>query len=415
MMKRAEVRQLQAWLDGVDRFNATPGEGTTRGVYTPEDAAARDYVKKEMEQLGLTVRQDPLGNLFGELAGSEPELAPVWTGSHIDTVPNGGKFDGLAGVFAGMEALRLIKESGLKHRRTLSVNVYSGEEMSRFGICCIGSRALTGRLKSSDLRERCSPEGQSIYEAIKECGYEADSFDEAYPCKKEIYASLELHIEQNNKLEKAGLPLGIVTGICAPTNLSVVVKGVQTHAGGTGMADRRDAFMAAAEMAAELERLARESKSAYITGTVGHVEVLPNAANVIPGEVRFTVDIRSVSAEDKDELYQALLMAYENIAQRRGVKVEITLLNHDKPLLCDEAICELLRDKADGLAIPCIDIVSGPYHDSLLLGDLTRVGMLFVPSRDGISHDRNEWTDTADIARGADVLAEAMLALANEV
>ena len=415
MMKRAEVQRLQAWLDGIDCFNATPGEGTTRGVYTPEDVAARAYVKAEMEKLGLTVRQDPMGNLFGELPGSEPELAPVWTGSHIDTVPNGGKFDGLAGVFAGLEALRLIKESGLPHRRSLSVNVYSGEEMSRFGICCIGSRALTGRLQAEDLQERRSPEGVSIYDAIRECGYAVDEFAAAYPYQKKIHASLELHIEQNSQLEKAGLPLGVVTGICAPTNLQVTVRGVQTHAGGTSMADRKDAFMAVAEMSVELERLARESRSAYITGTVGHVEVMPNAANVIPGEVRFTVDIRSVSAEDKDELYRALCKAYEEIAARRGVSVAITLLNHDKPLLCDDGICKLLRAKAEALSIPYMDIVSGPYHDSLLLGDLTKVGMLFVPSKDGISHDRNEWTDTADIARGADVLAEAMLALANEM
>lgn len=414
MLEKAQSSNIQHWIEAIDEYNATPNEGTTRAVYTKEDMLGRNYVVAEMQKLGLKVQVDCLGNIYGELPGKEPELPGVWTGSHIDTVPNGGKYDGLAGVFAGMEALRIIKASGIKNKRTLSVNVYAGEEMSRFGMCCIGSRALVGRTKADDLHNYKSPEGESLYQAIKKVGLAPERFAEEFPSKKSIYAHLELHIEQNDILEKAKLPIGIVKGICAPTNMLIEVWGQQTHAGGTSMAARKDAFMAAAEMSLALENLAKTSTSQYITGTVGHVEIDPNAANVIPGHVKFSVDVRSISASDKEELYQAFQKEVAAIAVKRGVKVKTTLLNHDVPVLCEEGLRKLLAEQAQALNIPYMDIVSGPYHDSLILGDITRVGMLFVPCKDGISHDRAEWASYEDIAQGADILASAMLTLANE-
>ena len=412
--RSAEKSNLEKWIEELDQFNQTPGNGTTRPVFTPEDMDARGYVRELMTSVGLDVTEDNIGNLFGTLPGLDPSLDPVWTGSHIDTVPNGGKYDGIAGVFAGIEALRMIKESGASHKRDISVNVYSGEEMSRFGVCCMGSRALSGRLCLEDLKSHTEPSGKSLYQALKDAGYQPDHFDDEFPCKTPVYASLELHIEQNDVLEKAACPIGVVTGICAPTNLVAEVFGVQSHAGGTSMTARRDAYMASAEISLLLERLALDSDSVYITGTVGEMAIEPNAANVIPGHVTFSIDIRSVSLEDKDKLLEGLYSGIKEIEDRRKVTVKTTMMNHDKAVICDEHIVGLVRGSADSLGIPSMDIVSGPYHDSLMLGDITKVGMIFVPSRDGISHNKAEWTDIEDIAKGTDILADTLLKLANE-
>ncbi len=414
MLAHADSARLARMLEEINVYNRSPGCGTTRPVYTEEYMAARSYVRRQMEALGLQIREDCAGNLFGLLPGSDPSLAPVWTGSHLDTVPNGGMYDGMAGVFAGLEALRLIRESGAAHARGISVNVYAGEEMSRFGVCCIGSRCLAGRLDPDALEACAEPDGNTLGAVLRDLGFNTGRFAEDFPHRAPVYAHLELHIEQNSVLEKKGLPVGIVTGICAPTNLVFEVTGVQSHAGGTSMADRRDAFMAAAETAMLLERLARESDSVYITGTVGQISLEPNVASVIPGRAVFTVDIRSISLADKDALLEKLRAGIEEIRVRRGVSVSSRLLNHDRPVLCDGHLCDVLRGSAAELGIPCCDLISGPYHDSLILGDLMKVGMLFVPSRDGISHDRAEFTRVEDIAAGTDILAAAMLELANE-
>lgn len=411
----ASESNLSRWIEELDQFNETPGSGTTRPVYSEEDMKARRYVRNLMESTGLSVTEDNVGNLFGVLPGTDPSLAPVWTGSHIDTVPHGGRFDGIAGVFAGIEALRMIRESGLEHKRSLSVNVYSGEEMSRFGVCCIGSRALSGRLRSEDLKAHRDASGESLYQALENVGYDPSGFGREFPHKAPVYASLELHIEQNNVLEKAGCPIGIVTGICAPTNLAVDVFGVQTHAGGTSMTARHDAYMAAAEISLLLERLTLESHSLYITGTIGEMTLEPGAANVIPGHVTFTVDIRSVKLTDKDDLLRRFVDGIREIETRRGVTVKTQMMNHDKAVLCDSHLIDVLFRAADALNIPNIELVSGPYHDSLMLGDITKVGMLFIPSRDGISHNQAEWTSIEDIGRGTQVLAHAMLELSNEI
>lgn len=411
-----EVRrdELEGWIEGIAAFNATPGEGVTREVYTPEFQEARGYVIDRMRELGLEVREDCLGDVFGTYAGTDPTAAPVWTGSHIDTVPNGGRYDGLAGVFAGLESVAAMRRAGVRPRRPISVNVYAGEEMSRFGVCCIGSRAISGRLTAADLASHADPEGTTLAEALRSLGYHVERFGGEFPRREPVHASLELHIEQSDHLERAGVPVGVVTGICAPTNLVCEVRGVQSHAGGTSMRDRRDAYMAAAEMGLLLERLARESTSAYITGTVGRLALVPGVASVIPGRATFTVDVRSVSAADKDALVRDLEAGARGIARRRGVEVSFELLNDDAPLSCDEHLASVLRGRADELGVAHMDVVSGPYHDSLMLGDLMPAAMLFVPCKGGISHDRAESIDYDDLVKGTAVLAEGLARIADE-
>lgn len=413
-MEHADKRNIENWIDGMNAFNSTPECGTTRVLFTEPELANRAYVREEMEKLGLTVTEDAIGNICAVLEGSEPEKAPVWTGSHIDTVLNAGKFDGMAGVVCGMEALRIIKESNMPHKRNLAVVVYTSEEPTRFGLSCLGSRAMAGELTLEDAKRLYDGEGKSLSEVLAELGYKQEDFSAIRKQPGEVYAAVELHIEQNNRLERNGRTIGIVKKICAPSNYEVEVRGCQSHAGGTDMDDRRDAYAAGCEMALLLERLAKECPSEYNTATVGRVEVSPGAVNVIPGQVRFSVDIRDCNMDTKQDLIAAWQAGVREIAARREVEVVIAEENNDVPLTCDEGIAGMIEEVCENRNLSHDFLISGPYHDTLFVARFTRAAMIFVPSRNGISHSPEEWTDYEDLAAGTDVLAEVLLRLANE-
>lgn len=414
MLEHADKRRIERWIEGMNVFNSTPEYGTTRVLFTEPELANRAYVKGELEKLGLTVTEDAIGNIFAVLKGSDPGEAPVWTGSHIDTVLNAGKFDGMAGVVCGMEALRLIKKSNAHHKRNLAVVVYTSEEPTRFGLSCLGSRAMAGELTLRDAGALYDAGGRSLAQVLKELGYRPEDFPAVKKRKGDVYAAVELHIEQNNRLERSGQAIGIVKKICAPSNYTVTVRGCQSHAGGTDMKERKDAYAASCEMALLLEKLAQECKSEYNTATVGKVEVIPGAINVIPGLVRFSVDIRDCNMDTKQELIGAWKQGVEQIAKKRRVEVDITEENNDAPLTCDEDIVAKLQRICAEKELPYGFQISGPYHDTLFVGRFTKAAMLFVPSKNGISHSPEEWTDYGDLAAGTDVLAEVLLELANE-
>lgn len=414
MLEKAKADNIQNWLETINTYNSTPEFGTTRVLFTEPETSAREYVKDEMRKLGLEVREDSIGNIFGTLEGSKPELSPVWTGSHIDTVLNAGMFDGMAGVAGGMEALRLIKESGVKFDRSIEVVVYTSEEPTRFGLCCLGSRAMAGRLTLEDAKKLQDKDGKNLESVLRRLGYNLGKFEDIPVKKGEVFAAVELHIEQNNKLEKKGLPVGIVKTICAPTNFLVEVTGCQSHAGGTSMEDRRDAYAASCEIALILEDLALKCNSEYNTATVGKVEVIPNAVNVIPGKVRFSIDIRDCEFETKVQLIEELKKEIKKIEEKRGVQVKLINENDDVPMKCDPAILDILRNSCEEKDISYDFMISGAYHDSMFVGEFAPVAMIFVPSKNGISHSPEEWTDYKDIALGVDVLAKSLLDLANK-
>lgn len=413
MLKKANAENIQNWLEKINTYNSTPEFGTTRVLFTECEVAAREYVKNEMKKLGLIVREDSIGNIFGTLVGNKPELPPVWTGSHIDTVLNAGMFDGMAGVVGGMEALRLIKESGVKFDRNIEVVVYTSEEPTRFGLCCLGSRAMAGHLTLDDAKKLKDESEKTLESVLQELGYDLNKFEDIQVKKGQVFGAIELHIEQNNKLEKKGLPVGIVKTICAPTNYSVEVTGCQSHAGGTSMEDRRDAYVASCEIALILEKLALKCNSEYNTATVGRVEVIPNAVNVIPGKVKFSIDIRDCEFETKMELINELKKEIKKIEEKREVKVNLINENNDIPMKCDPTIVDILKKSCEEKNISYDMMISGAYHDSMFVGEFTPVAMIFVPSKNGISHSPEEWTDYKDIALGVDVLAKSLLELSN--
>lgn len=412
-MNKANKYRIEKWLRDIDDFNLTPGSGTTRVLFTKEELGSREYIKNEMKSLGLEVTEDGIGNIFATLKGNDGSLSPVWTGSHIDTVLNAGMFDGMSGIVCGMEALKLIKDSGEKNKRDISVIVYTSEEPTRFGLSCLGSRALAGEMSLEDTKDLKDEQGKSLYQVLEELGYDHNEFEKIKKKKGDVFAAVELHVEQNHNLDTNKIPVGIVKGICAPTIFNVVINGCQSHAGGTPMENRHDAFAAASELSLSLEKITRESKGRYVTATVGKVSVEPNAVNVIPGQVNMSIDIRSIETDAKNILVEELMLEKERIESERGVSIKMELENDDIPLICDEKITDLIEKVCKDQNIEYMELISGPYHDSLFVGRFTPTGMLFVPSKNGISHSKDEWTDFEDLAVGTDILAETLLQLSN--
>lgn len=415
MKIRVNTGNIKMWLETINTFNSTPDFGTTRVLFTDEEVKAREYVKSEMRKLNLQVHEDAIGNIFGVLEGTRPDLPPVWTGSHIDTVLNAGMFDGMSGVVAGLEAVRLIQVNKLKHERSIVVVVYTSEEPTRFKVGCLGSRAMAGKLDAEAAKKLVDDGGNTLYDVLQKLGFPVQDFDKVPVKKGSIYAAVELHIDQNGVLEKAGKPIGIVKTICAPSVFEVEVIGRQSHAGGTTMKDRQDAFMATAEIALALEQLGRTSQSEYTTVTIGRVQVIPNAVNVIPGKVVFSIDIRDCDYDYKNDLIAKLKNRIKEIADKRNVKVNLTQYNNDYPMKCDENIIKKLENACEKENTPYIKTISGAFHDSMLVGEFAPVAMIFVPSKNGISHSPEEWTNFADIAAGTEVLADTLIELANEI
>lgn len=414
-MIRADERNIEKWIDGMNQFNSTPEFGTTRILFTKPEIANRAYIKNEMEKIGLSVEEDAIGNIYATLRGSDSSLGSVWSGSHIDTVPNAGKFDGMAGVVCAMEAARMIKENNIEHKRDIKVLVFTSEEPTRYGLSCLGSRAMSDDLHLEDTKKLKDHDGNSLYDKLMELDYNIGDFEKIRKKEGEVYASVELHIEQNDRLEKAKIPIGIVRKICAPSNYTVKVTGVQSHAGGTDMYDRKDAYAGACEMFIELERLAKECDSEYNTATCGHVVLIPNAVNVIPGKCEFSVDIRDCQWDTKQKLIADFKRIFSEIADRRGLAIEIIEENNDRPLTCNENIINIIKSNCANNNFEYKELISGPYHDSLFVGRFTKAAMIFVPSKNGISHSPLEWTDYGDLAKGTEVLAATLLELSNRL
>lgn len=415
LLEKASVENIRHWLERINTYNSTPEFGTTRILFTKPEVEARRYVKAEMEKLGLQVREDAIGNIFGVLEGEEPDLPPVWTGSHIDTVLNAGMFDGMSGVVAGLEAVRLLKTSGARLTRNIVVVVYTSEEPTRFELGCLGSRAMAGKLPLKEAEKLKDKDGKSLPEVLTELGYDLTEFGDIPVNKGAVYGAVELHVDQTGVLERAGKTIGIVKTICAPTNYDIEVTGCQSHAGGTSMMDRKDAYAASCEIGLALEELARQSSSEYTTATVGRVEVIPNAVNVIPGKVIFSIDIRDCDFESKQDLIRKLEQKIAVTQQERNVQVKMTQYNNDYPMICDSGIIAKIEAACRRRRISCQKVISGAFHDSMLVGEFAPVAMIFVPSKNGISHSPEEWTDFEDIAAGTEVLADTLFHMANEI
>jgi hydantoinase/carbamoylase family amidase len=387
------------------------GGGLIREVYTPEYDRAVAYVSELMRDAGLEVRLDAAGNLYGGWPGAEPGEPRVLTGSHFDTTLNAGRYDGVVGVLGAIEAIRELRARGYRPRRTVEVIGFAGEE-PRFGAGCIGSRAMTATITRPDLDLMQDRDGVSIAEAMLTRGLDPERLDEARIDPATIHAFVELHIEQGSVLESTGNEIGIVTDIAAPHDLRVSLEGSPMHAGATPMRLRRDALVGGAEAALELEHLALASASGTTVGTVGVMRVSPSAVNVIPGRVEMDIDVRDSDLAARESVIKALIAKLTELAARRQLSLSIETLTRDEPAACSPIVTGAVAAACEELEVKAIEMISGAYHDAMVLGSLVPIGMIFVPSAGGLSHHPDEYTAPDQIDRGVAVLAATLARLA---
>jgi hydantoinase/carbamoylase family amidase len=411
---RPPIRSISEQLDILASINDVGSDagGITREVFTVAYMEAHEHVCGLMRAAGLTVRGDAFGNLFGRIEGRDPTAAAILTGSHIDTTLNAGRFDGVLGVLGAVEAVRATLASGWRPLRAVEVVCFAGEE-PRFGSGCLGSRALTGTLRRSELDTMRDRDGTSIAQAMLAVGLDPDRIGEARLDPARVHAFVELHIEQGSVLEAAGVPVGVVTHIAAPHDLLVTVHGEAAHAGATPMLARRDALAGAAEAATRLELVARGSPSGTTVATIGIVRARPGAINVIPGEAELHVDIRDHDLAARTAVVNRFLAALEEIVDRRGLTVDVETITRDDPAVCSPLVVDSVRAACEELYQPYLDVTSGAYHDAMVLGAQIPMGMIFVPSVGGISHSPLEYTAPEDLERGVMVLAATLRRLAD--
>jgi allantoate deiminase len=403
LVKEQLAARIENHIEALSEFTATPGKGTTRLTYSQEDLQARNYIKEKMKEIGLEVTEDGFGNIFGKLEGTLKDAPSVLIGSHFDSVPNGGSYDGPAGVVAGLEVAALFAENNVKPKYPLEVIALVEEEGSRFGGGLMGSRGITGLMSEEEFFQLEDRGGVLAKDAMERIGLDPSLPKQRDP--KTIKAFLELHIEQGPILEEKAIPIGVVEAIVGLTQLEVTVKGQAGHAGTTPMERRSDALAAAAAIIAGISGLAEAEGEGSVL-TVGRLNVFPNGANVIPDKVVFSVDIRSGKEEH-------VLNMVDKVKERigsydgGGIKTSIDQPLYIKPKAMNEGILSLLKEKSAELNIPYCPINSGAGHDAMVLSDFTDVGMLFIPSRNGLSHCPEEWSDSKDIAKAVEILYEA--------
>ncbi len=398
-------------LEQLASFSSSPPPSVTRVLWSAADMQARGFIRALCQQAGLLLREDGLGNLFARWPGNDPALPPVASGSHIDAIPNAGRYDGTVGVLGALEAIRALQRAGFRPRRSIELLLFTAEEPTRFGIGCLGSRALAGTLSPAQLLTLHDSEGHSLAELRAEAGY-ADHDLEAVRLEPGCYAAfVELHIEQGPLLEAAGLPIGIVSAIAAPSSLRLLLEGEGGHAGAVLMGERHDALLAGAEIALAVERAALSSGSPDTVATTGVFRIEPGAVNSIPSRALLEIDVRDISQERRDQALMAIAEAIAAVCGQRGVAWQLTTLNADPPAQCDPGLVASVAASCEALGLPYRSMVSRAYHDSLFMARLCPTTMIFIPCRGGISHRPDEYAAPEHIAQGVAVLAHTLARL----
>jgi len=410
MKLEIDQQRLVSEIERLAAISDAEPPAVTRIVFTPTDLKARAWMIDRCEESGLAVRQDAVGNIFARWNGVDAAAPAVGTGSHIDAIPNAGKYDGVVGVLGGLEAIRALQRSGFRPKNSIELLVFATEEPTRFGIGCLGSRLLSGTLSAEAAAKLIDHDGESLDEVRREAGFDGNLQDVKLPAGY-YKGFVELHIEQGPLLERAQIPLGVVKSIAAPASLRVSIEGAGGHAGGVLMPDRKDALCAAAELILAAENAARSSGAVDTVATVGVCDVFPGAVNSIPGRVRMTLDIRDTDLARRDGVMQTIDRAAQNIAAKRQVSIQSELLNADAPADCAPEVRAALADSCRRHGFPFLEMVSRAYHDSLFISRIAPTGMLFIPCRNGYSHRPDEYAAPEDIAHGALVLAESLAKL----
>jgi len=382
-----------------------PKEGITRLAYTREDDEAKALVTKYMEEAGLEVHEDQVGNLIGKREGKNPDKPGIMIGSHLDTVFQGGKFDGALGVLAGVEVAHALQEEGHPLDRNLEVVAFTDEEGARFSTGMLGSQAMTGKLEKEVL-EKKDKDGILYRDALLEKGYDPENIHRAKREKGSIAAYLEIHIEQAVQLERKKVSVGIVTGIAGPRWYRFTVLGESGHAGSTPMNMRKDPMSAAVKLIQDIENIVSAKENTV--GTIGQIEAKPGGINIIPKEVIFTLDLRDSVNSERMAAEQEINESVLKLEKELGVEIVTELLHNLDPVPCDKKIVDTAEKSANELGIDSIRMISGAAHDAMNMASITSIGMLFIPSYKGLSHRPDEWSDKEDCGNGAKVLYQTV-------
>lgn len=386
--------------------------GVTRLAYTPLERRAHSLFADHMRALGLTVWSDAAGNTIAEKRGAEPGLRAIGTGSHLDSVPRGGRYDGIAGVVAAMELARLFTQAGIEHRHPLRFVAFANEEGARFGQACIGSRIVAGLTRRPDLDSLADATGITVAQAMRSVGLDPDSIDTALWRPDDWAAFLELHIEQGSVLASRDVPVGIVDLVSGSTRLKMTLHGRASHTGGTPMHLRADALAAGSEVVLQAEALARDSRHHGTRITVGKLSVEPGSITTIPGTCTLSIDIRDVDSDRQRDAATELISIARQVAAGRDVGFDVDLLADTSPILLPKWVRDSIVAAAADLGVDYRIMPSGASHDSQMINRVCPVGMVFVPSQHhGVSHSPDEFSTTEDLVRGTDVLAGAILAV----
>jgi N-carbamoyl-L-amino-acid hydrolase len=400
--------RLRSHIEALSRFGRNPdGQGITRSCWSPAHEEARAWLLGKMKAAGLETRVDPAGNTFGRLGG---EGIAVLTGSHIDTVPQGGPLDGALGVLAGLECLQVIKEAGVRTGRPLMVAAWSDEE-GRYG-SLFGSRAFTGKLDPKQIRDLCAADGERLIDAMKRAGYNALEAPKAKCDPRTLSAYVELHIEQGPHLEAARLPIGVVEGIVGIRRYRLSFIGEPDHAGTTPMAWRKDAFLGAAEYALTAREHILQKGSGRSVTNFGRIELHPGVSNIVPARAVLLQEMRELEPKILDRLDRECLALARAVARRRGLRVDVEALSRTEPARCAPRVLEAVERSCQRLKLKSRRMPSGAGHDAQNLASITDAGMLFIPSKGGRSHRPDERSDWKAIERGANVLLHTLLDLA---
>lgn len=389
-----------------------PDRPYTRRSFTQLHADGRDWLRERFAEAGLSIRLDAAANMAGLRPGTQPGLAPILIGSHSDSVPDGGRFDGMAGVLSALEVAQTLADKGIELRHPLEVIDFLAEEPSVFGMSCVGSRLMGGRIGREHLGVT-SPDGETLADAIRRMGGDPDRLAEAVRGPGSIAAYAEVHIEQGPVLEATPGSVGIVTAIVGITRFAVTFEGRADHAGNTPMDRRCDALAAAARFVVHVEEAARDLNSGdpYFVATVGQLNVLPNATNVVPGRVDLGIEFRSDSDAARESFERDILAFLDALGSRGDLRVSATKVSDAAPAICSDIVQGAIRNACGKLGRTAIELPSGAGHDSMHLVDAGPIGMIFIPCREGRSHCPEEWVEPADLAAGAEVLYEAVLEL----
>jgi allantoate deiminase len=408
---KTNLDRIKKDIEKLSEFNATPGKGLTRFSFTKEDKQVREYLKEELEKLDVEIYEDEAATLFAKRKGTDEKLPPIMIGSHFDSVKNGGNFDGPAGVVMALEIFRALEENNIKTKYPVEFVAMIEEEGGRFGAGVFGSRAMAGMVSYEDLVRNKDENGVSMAQAMEEFGFDPKKIGDAKRNPEDIKAFIELHIEQGPLLESKSKDVGIVDYIVGINHINITVKGRPDHAGTTPMDMRADAMDTASKVISKIGGYAVEENNGTVA-TVGSLKIKPGATNIVAADVEFTVDLRSKDYESIKRVKSKIVKDLEELTKdNEGLSFETVQMLDIRPVEMSKEILNIFEKNAENNKFSYETMISGAGHDAMIMGSITDVGLIFVPSKDGRSHCPEEWTDYEDLQKGIELIYDTVVEL----